>query len=97
MQDKNVKTLVVGIGRKVYPEELKKIAGTNVYLVDNFDQLLDHIKQIEELMCSKFIYTLVEIDQQGAQILSFATELLLHDNKDSLTQESITRSVHLPY
>ena len=57
MQEKQVQTHVVGIGKKVYPEELEKIAGKNVYLVDNFDQLLDDIKQIEESICSKFIYT----------------------------------------
>ena len=58
MQEKNVHIVVVGIGKKVYPEELKKIAGSNVYLVDKFGQLMDHVKKIEESICSKFIYTL---------------------------------------
>ena len=58
MQEKQVVTLVVGIGKKVFPKELEKIAGSNVYLVKDFNQLLDRVKQIEELMCSKFIYTL---------------------------------------
>ena len=55
MQEKNVHIVVVGIGKKVYPEELEKIAGSNVYLVDKFGQLMDHVKKIEESICSKFI------------------------------------------
>ena len=55
MQAKKVRITAVGIGKKIYEEELKKIAGENVYLADDFEDLSNLYKILMEEICSKFL------------------------------------------
>ena len=51
LQDKDVHAVAVGIGKKIYKEELETIAGDDVILVDDFDALRGKLAGIESQMC----------------------------------------------
>ena len=53
VQKKGVHIVAVGIGGGIKVDELKRIAGENVIMVKNFDELSDHLKFIETFVCSK--------------------------------------------
>lgn len=51
LKDKNVHIAVVGIGKKIWPGQLRKI-GDDVYLKDSFDDLADLFPQMLNETCS---------------------------------------------
>lgn len=84
--DKHVRMIALGIGNyRQFMDQLREIAGDNVYTADNFDELSDLFNEILVESCSK--YSLSEI----ARVIHFITtrkseirtDTLYHNNDNA--------------